>query len=98
MVVATVENALLPSLVQQGADRALTDIVCFRIWGSGWLACCAWYVVTVMRLQNKRWRAMQDYNLQNSHGEGERRARPFPFACRGSRSAVRPVRCESRGE
>jgi hypothetical protein len=72
MVVATVENALLPSLVQHGADRALTDIVCLRIWGSGWLACCAWYVVTAMRLQNKRWRAMQDYDLQNSlsHGEG----------------------------
>ena len=77
MVIATVENALLQvenallhSLVQEGADRALTDVVCLRIWGSGWLACCAWYVVTAMRLQNKRWRAMQDYDLQNSHGEG----------------------------
>ena len=69
MVVATVENALLPSLVQQGADRALTDIVCLRIWGSGWLACCAWYVVTARRLQIKRWRAMQDYVMQNSHGQ-----------------------------
>ena len=27
----------------------------------------------------------------------ERRARPFPYACRGSRSAVRPGRRESRG-
>ena len=76
MVIATVENALLQvenallhSLVQEGADRALTDVVCLRIWGSGWLACCAWYVVTARRLQIKRWRAMQDYVMQNSHGQ-----------------------------